>query len=288
MISKCFSLNFVASFYLLPLLGLAATALEAAPPKNNDAKLQATPSAVTQAAFNAFTKMDIPRYVSFFHPDATKEFKKFAVEVFKSPQPTAVEKMFRKQLFTPLKSLKDVTAMSGSDLLITFMNSIFKTMPGIAESVKQLKLNILGTITEGPDKVHVIARAGIRPEPITCKKHNGLWCAMLNNTVMQTMQSWKQSSHAKKNRITPRKLLENMSIATKVTVIGHVKDGKETAQVLCYSVAKTGDLTISVLACYPVHKDETAWKHLNDKTKLTAALMAKWKKKDKQRFNLGQ
>ncbi len=113
--------------------------------------------------------------------------------------------------------------------------------------------------------------------PISCRKHDGLWYQLFDDAIVRVITAFEQKQHFRKKNPTFEDVLRKTTIG-KIEVIGYVKDGDDTAQVLCRIETKIEDFDFPMFKCYPVRKDEPAWNHLSDsdKTKLVEALRSKW------------
>ena len=248
---------------------------------------QGTPTAVARHLFDALKRRDIATFVSLFHPDEIKRLKAFAIDVFNVDKPSELVQNLRK-LFAPFDKPESVAAASGSDLFAAFLRNTYAAIPEFSELMADVTQEILGEVAEGPDKVHVITRTILpRPQPISCRKDGGRWYSLLNDEATRMITAFAQLQHF---RLKNPEDIKNLGARTKmdeIVVIGHVKDGKDVAQVLCRSKAKIDDFSFSVFGCYPVRKGEPAWNHLDDKdkTQLVDAIRAKWAAVDRQLFN---
>jgi hypothetical protein len=246
-----------------------------------------SPSDLAHATFEALQRNDLAKFVSYFHPDELNRFQAFAVEVFKSSESDKkagkepdkeIEQL--QKTFAPFDSAEKIAAAKGTDLLAAFLKNTLTSNPEVVKLLASAKLQVLGEIAEGEDKVHVITRTLLpRPQPTSCQKLDGSWRLLLNNETLQIMDAFARKTHIRKKGIT----LEEVAQRTKldqVEVVGRVMDGEETAQVLCRVKMKFDDIGYALLACYPVREGEPAWDLLGDKdrAKLADALMSKWKK----------
>lgn len=237
---------------------------------------QATPSAAARKSFEALKQRDIATYAALVHPAEGDRFKTFATDVFQMDG-TDLQVQQIRGLFAPFDTPKAVSAAKGSELFAAFMKNSLMSIPGYEEIMANADLEILGEITEGPDRVHVITRTvTLRPQPVSCQKHGGRWYLLLNDETMRMITAFRQKEQIRKNAGAAEGGLKPE--IDQINVIGHVQDGDGLAQVLCRIQMKTGALDFSILGCYPVRESEPAWKHLNDKdqTKLVDALRSKW------------
>ncbi len=268
----------IAPCVLLTLLAASSLSLG-----QDKSKSEASPSALAQESFDAFKRGDTAKYVSFFHPNELKRLQAFVVELFKSresdQEPDKDIEQLRK-LFAPFDSVEKATAAKGTDLLAAFLKNTVTNNPDFGAILASAKLQILGEIVEGEDKVHVITRTVLpRPQPTSCQKQDGDWRLLLNSETLQMMEAFERKSLYKRKGWTQAEIAQKTKI-DQVEVVGHVMDGEVTAQVLCRVKMKTDDIGYSLFACYPVREGEPAWDHLGDKdrTKLAEALLSKWKK----------
>jgi len=237
---------------------------------------QGTSGAVARHSFEALKRRDIATFVSLFHPDEIKRFKTFATDAFKVDKPDQEIQQIRK-LFAPFSTIQGVAAASGSDLLTAFLKNLFTSIPNFDEAIANAELQILGEVVERPDKVHVITRIALRPQPVSCQKHDGRWYQLLNDEVLRVIAAFERKEYFRKKNVAIENIQKRMTM-DQIAVIGHVKDGDDVAQVLCRIKMKIDDFSFSIFGCYPVRKGEPAWNHLDDKdkTKLVYALRAKW------------
>jgi hypothetical protein len=238
---------------------------------------QNTPSAVARESFEALKRLDLAAYASRFHPDEIRRFKAFAVDVFRYERPDDEVRQLRKSL-APFNTAESVAVADGSDLLAAFLKNSLTSIPGFEALLEAAKLEILGEIAETPDTVHVVTRSITpRPQPVSCRKHDGRWYQLFDDAVMRTLTAFEQKERFRKQNLTFEEVIRKAAIG-KIDVIGHVQDGADTAQVLCRFNMKIEDFDLPMFKCYPVRKGEPAWDHLNDsnKIKLVEALRSKW------------
>ncbi len=262
-IETCFLLNLMLSVTPLYAQGVM--------------KGQATPSAVIRESFEALKRRDFQTTVSLFHPDETRKFKAFAIDIFKHERPDEEILLIRRML-APFNSAESVALASGSDLLSAFLKNSLSTISGFDELMANAKLEIMGEIEETPDKVYVISRTITpRPQPASCRKLDGRWYQLFDDSVMRVITAFEQKEHFRKKIPEIEDVFRKSSINA-IEAIGYVKDGDDTAQVLCRFVTRIEDFDIPMIKCYPVRKGEPAWSHLNDKdkSKLVEALRSKW------------
>lgn len=240
-------------------------------------KAQASPEAVARASFEALQKNDFESFAALFHPEESKRFKDFAVGVFEYENPDREIEQIRK-MFGDFDSAEKVKGATGRDLLNGFLTTVYSMNPGFEDIIRQAKLEILGTIQEQPDKVHVITRTVLpRPSPVSCRQSEGTWYQLLNEETLRMVSAFERKEHFREKALSGQNLAAAVKM-DKVDVLGHVPDGEDTAQVLCRVWMKLDDFSFPVFGCYPVRKDEPAWKHLDDEDTelLVEALRAKW------------
>lgn len=236
---------------------------------------QGSPEEVVQTAFEALAQLDFDRYVALTHPDSKQEFHQFVMELLESDstEPAIVQ---AKQLFAPIDSLEKAKQATPDQLLKTYMENGIQRTPGVKEMLATAKLQILGTITESPDRAYVIARSVLpRPQPAACEKHEGKWYQRLDENTRNKLSALRQMNAQGGKPANPA---EKKSSLDSVEVVGHILEEEGRAQVLCRIEMTTAGIQQSILACYPVNEGEEAWNHLKDKdpAELIAALKKKW------------
>ncbi|MHC4877413.1 MAG: hypothetical protein ACYTGL_13040 [Planctomycetota bacterium] len=239
-----------------------------------------TPEAVARAAFEAMKQKDFAAFSRTFHPNALDEFKTFALKALSSKLLLESDLQQLRAIIAPFSTVDLVKSASGADLLSAYLKNLVATSPGFDDILSDASLEILGTIEESPNQHYVITRVLFRPQPVTCRAHNGRWYQMLSVEVARLMSMIRKMEFFRKRGIDPIDAIGDRELEMKVgsiKVIGYAKDGEDAAQVLCHIEQRVGDLQLPSVGCVPVFQGESAWDHLDDEdtTKLATALREK-------------
>jgi len=159
------------------LFALTAQAQEAAEPT--------TPEAVVQAAFDAQNALDWETYTKYMHPDALEQYKAILWPIVEAKFADSNANISQVQMILgvgvgPDGKLPDYPA---ADFFSNSLLQIMEAIPQFKDQMGSGKTEVLGSVKEGEELVHVVARVTFsqmgrsvsQVKVATVKPSNGDW-----------------------------------------------------------------------------------------------------------------
>jgi hypothetical protein len=154
-----------------------------------------TPERIVQLQMEAMARNDWGTYTSFMHPDALGSFK----EIFRMMISADDSGEMVGGLFGVLDST-EYDKKSAADIFMNFMRGINQAAPELMGIAKDASYQILGSVPEGSETVHVVFRMTLSLEGIpissvavqTLHKYNGQWKSLLSKQMDDLISLIKQ------------------------------------------------------------------------------------------------
>lgn len=142
---------------------------------------------VLAAKTSAFAKKgDWASYANLMHPEALSSLKKIFRPIAKADESGQV----LRRLFG-VQSLDRYDSMADTAIFQALMSNLTRNFPGFADAMQSHETDVIGSVPEGKDLVHVVYRFGAKTEGMTISKtsvitfrqHNGQWRALLTGNI---------------------------------------------------------------------------------------------------------
>jgi hypothetical protein len=176
--------RWIPAVALLALLQVFLTSLVG--PDAAIAKEAESPEVAATAAMMSMKQGDWGAYTHRMHPEALAKAKQIFGAVVHADTSGRVG-----QLFFGVQSAKAYEAMSDSITFVAFMTNLTKHVPVFAEVIKSAEFNVIGTLPEGKDLVHIVYRTGAKAEEIvitrsavlSMRRYGSEWRMLLTGNI---------------------------------------------------------------------------------------------------------
>lgn len=122
------------------------------------------PEQVARQTVEALTRGDWHQMAALMHPAALRQLRDMLQPIIDSPAGEEV----RTQLFQGA-SAAALRAMPDTALFARFIQGVMSQTPGMTEAFRSARVEVLGTVPEGRDTVHVVTRMSFSVEGIHIK-----------------------------------------------------------------------------------------------------------------------
>jgi len=124
---------------------------------------QETPEAVVGQIITALKGGDFGRMTGLMHPTALHQMRTMLDPILAAE---GAELDSARKLLFGFRTRAEATAASDSAIMAGLMRFGFGQQPAVAEAMRSSSYKIIGTVREGPDTAHVVARISMNIEGI--------------------------------------------------------------------------------------------------------------------------
>lgn len=144
------------------------------------------PEAVARRAADATGKADWKAFAELMHPAALAEFRRMFREI------VALEGTDElRRTFFGVGSVAEFDALTDAGTFEALMKGLSTNVPGMAEAISSLSMEIVGVLPEGEEIAHVVYRSSAATRELTFSKtavmtlrrHDGQWRMLLNGAI---------------------------------------------------------------------------------------------------------
>lgn len=145
-----------------------------------------TPDAVAKRAADATGRADWKAFAELMHPAALADFRRMFREVVALEGAAELRKSF-----FGVETLAEFDALTDAGTFEVLMKGLATNVPGMAEALGSLSMEIVGVLPEGEELAHVVYRSGASFDDLTISKtavmtlrrHDGQWRMLLNGAI---------------------------------------------------------------------------------------------------------
>ncbi len=118
-----------------------------------------TPTEIAVAVMEATQEGQFTDYAQLMHPDALTQFRNEVVPIFNAVQqqvPGDTSQFL--QMFGGVPSWEELDELSDRQLFANVYSGVMNVNPQYAQMMQNATINVLGTVPEGQDTMHVLSR----------------------------------------------------------------------------------------------------------------------------------
>jgi hypothetical protein len=144
------------------------------------------PDAVAKRAAEATARADWKAFAELMHPAALADFRRMFREIVALEGAAELRKSF-----FGIETLAEFDAYTDAGTFEALMKGLATNVPGMAEALGSLSMEVVGVLPEGEELAHVVYRTGASIESLTISKtavmtlrrHDGQWRMLLNGAI---------------------------------------------------------------------------------------------------------
>jgi hypothetical protein len=144
------------------------------------------PDAVARRAAEATARADWKAFAELMHPAALADFRRMFREIVAIDGAAELRKSF-----FGIDTLAEYDALTDAGTFEALMKGLATNVPGMAEALGSLSMEVVGVLPEGEELAHVVYRTGASIENLTISKtavmtlrrHDGQWRMLLNGAI---------------------------------------------------------------------------------------------------------
>jgi len=144
------------------------------------------PDAVARRAAEATARADWKAFAELMHPAALADFRRMFREIVAIDGAAELRKSF-----FGIETLAEYDALTDAGTFEALMKGLAANVPGMAEALGSLSMEVVGVLPEGEELAHVVYRTGASIEDLTISKtavmtlrrHDGQWRMLLNGAI---------------------------------------------------------------------------------------------------------
>ena len=175
--------RWISAIALLALLHVVTSFADPGAALSKEAE---SPEVAATAAMKSMKQGDWSAYTHRMHPEALAKAKQIFGAVVTADTSGRVG-----QLFFGVESAKEYEAMSDSVSFVAFMTNLTKHVPVFADVIKSAEFNVIGTLPEGKDLVHIVYRTEAKAEEIvitrsavlSMRRYGSEWRMLLTGNI---------------------------------------------------------------------------------------------------------
>lgn len=144
------------------------------------------PEAVAKRAAEATARADWKAFAELMHPAALTDFRRMFREIVALDGSEELRKSF-----FGVETVAEFDALTDSGTFEALMKGLAANVPGVAEALGSMSMEVVGVLPEGEELAHVVYRTGASIENLTMSKtavmtlrrHEGQWRMLLNGAI---------------------------------------------------------------------------------------------------------
>lgn len=144
------------------------------------------PDAVAKRAAEATSRADWKAFAELMHPAALADFRRMFREIVALEGAAELRKTF-----FGIETVAEFDALTDAGTFEALMKGLAANVPGVAEALGSLSMEVVGVLPEGEELAHVVYRTGASIENLTMSKtavmtlrrHDGQWRMLLNGAI---------------------------------------------------------------------------------------------------------
>jgi hypothetical protein len=144
------------------------------------------PDAVARRAADATSRADWKAFAELMHPAALADFRRMFREIVALEGAAELRKSF-----FGIESVAEFDALTDAGTFEALMKGLAANVPGVAEALGSMSMEVVGVLSEGDELAHVVYRTGASIENLTISKtavmtlrrHDGQWRMLLNGAI---------------------------------------------------------------------------------------------------------